>query len=200
MATVPEPTTEEIRAKLEDIFARPEFSPNAGNIWLTKLLELLAEFFAWLGGLHEDAPLLFWLLLIGALALLAVLLAHILWTVRRVLFANARLPGEDKARAQRRQLSLTFLEEANRRAELADFTEAIRFLFLALVYWFDETGRVSFQRACTNREYLRLFEDNPELQGHLQVFVDILDDHWYGQRPTDLRQYQDCRALYEKIA
>jgi hypothetical protein len=31
------------------------------------------------------------------------------------------------------------------------------------------------------------------------VFVDTLDDCWYGQRATDREHYQDCLARYESL-
>lgn len=198
LATVPQPTGEEIRDKLADIFARPEFSPQPDSL-LSALVELLVAFFVWLGELHATAPVLFWVLLIGCIVLLLLLAAHITWTVRRVLFAGGRAASAAKGREERRRLSQSYFEEARLKAGKAEYTEAIRFLFLALVYRLDETGRVNFQQAYTNREYLGLFEDNPPLQGNLRVFVDILDDHWYGQQPTDLQHYQGCLALYETI-
>jgi hypothetical protein len=199
LAVVPQPTAEDIRAKLADIYARPEFSPDSRSTWLDKLLEAFVAFFEWLGGLHQAAPLVFWLLLFGTVLLLVVLVAIITLKVRRFVYAGTRLAGDEKAREKRERLSQTYLEEAGRRSAEEDFTEAIRCLFLALVYRFDETGRVNFQRAYTNREYLGLFDDNPTLEEHLKVFVDILDDHWYGQHPANARQYHDCLALYEKI-
>src|SRR5439155_22300924 len=103
------------------------------------------------------------------------------------------------AEAKRGRLSLAYHEEARRRARQREFTEAIRFLFLSLVYRFDESGRIGFQRAATNREYLALFAERPRVQAELKVFVDTLDDHWYGQQPTNERQYESCLALYEQL-
>jgi hypothetical protein len=177
--------------------ARPEFAPPGGaQLWL---LQRLADFFDWLGGLREVNPILFWVLLAGALLLLALLAAHIAWTVRRALFVGPRLAGSEPPGERRERLSLAYWEEARRRAARGEFTEAIRFLFLSLVYRFDESGRALFQEAYTNREYLGLFADRPQVQAELRVFVDTLDEHWYGQRPTDEQQYRDCLALYERL-
>ena len=52
----------------------------------------------------------------------------------------------------------------------------------------------------TNREYLALFAERPRVNADLKVFVDTLDDHWYGQRPTDQAQYVQCLALYETLS
>src|SRR5438876_755292 len=70
---------------------------------------------------------------------------------------------------------------------------------LARPYRLDEEGRVLFQRGCTNREYLALFTDRPEVGRDLRVFVDTLDANWYGQRATDERRYAECLALYEGL-
>ena len=33
----------------------------------------------------------------------------------------------------------------------------------------------------------------------LKVFVDTLDDHWYGQRATERERYENCLTLYESL-
>jgi hypothetical protein len=103
------------------------------------------------------------------------------------------------ASAERARLSQACRQEACDRAAAGDFTEAIRFLFLSLVYRFDEEGRVLFQQAYTNREYPGLFDDRPQVNQDLRVFVDVLDANWYGQQPTDRRRYEECLALYDRL-
>jgi hypothetical protein len=198
-AVAPQPSEDEIRRQLDDIFSRPEFSGHGRETWLMQIAKWLGELLQWLGGLHEKAPVLYWVLLVGCLVALVLLLTHIGWTVRRVLFTGARLLEADEPERQRSRLSRTYWEEANRAAAAMDFTEAIRFLFLSLVYRFDESGRVNFQQAYTNREYLALFADRPPVHDPLKVFVDTLDDYWYGLRATDRRQYEECLALFEGL-
>lgn len=192
------PDPDVIRHRLEEIQSRPEFHPEQAD-FEKRLLDYIGSFIEWLNGLRDTAPVLFWIIIISLIALLILLLAHITWTTARVLGLGDRPTREEDARAQRGRLSAAYREEAARRAEQGDFTEAIRFLFLSLVYRFDEAGRVSFQKAYTNREYLTLFADRPAVQHDLKVFVDTLDDHWYGQRPTDRPRYENCLALYESL-
>lgn len=192
----PEPSEATIRQKLVEILARPEFSPDPRQDWLGALVQ---GFFAWLAGLHESNVVLFWLILVGCVVLLLILVGHVGWTVSRVFSAGGQRPDPETAEAKRQRLSLAHWEEALRRAQQREFTEAIRFLFLSLVYRFDESGRVGFQQAATNREYLASLADRPRVQADLKVFVDTLDDHWYGQHPTEERQYQSCLALYEHL-
>jgi hypothetical protein len=197
LSRVPHPGDEAVRRRLQEVYERPEFRPQGDTDWLRKLLE---AFFAWLGGLHGTAPLLFWALLVGCLVLLAVILAHLAWTVRRAFAVAGRSRARDAGAAARRRLSLACREEAARRAAAHDYVEAIRLLFLALVYRFDEEGRVSFERAYTNREYLHLFADRPTTHDGLKVFVDTLDDQWYGQRPGEQGQYERCLSLYDRLS
>lgn len=197
---IPQPTDDQVRRQLEDVFNRPEFSPRDEAFWVRWFLNGLRHFFEWLGGLYTSAPVLFWMLLAGCLTLLILLLTHITWTVRRVWFRSARSTQDEPSGTERQRLSLRFRDEAAMRASQADFTEAIRCLFLSLVYRFDESGRDDFPQSSTNREYLARFADRPPVQERLSVFVDTLDDYWYGQRPTERRQYLDCLALYEQLA
>ena len=59
---------------------------------------------------------------------------------------------------------------------------------------------MSFQKAYTNREYLSLLDARLPVRDQLRVFVDTLDDHWYGQRPSDRPQYERCLQIYEQLA
>lgn len=199
LAAVPRPTDDQVRRALDDVLSRHEFSPARQSNWFQRILEWMGGFFGWLGELGESSPSLFWLLLVGCLVLLLLLVAHLAWSVRRGFFTGTGKLRKEKAPERRDRLSLTYWEEAGRRAALMDFTEAIRFLFLSLVYRFDERGRVNFQQAYTNREYLALFMDRPPVYDQLKVFVDTLDDYWYGQRGTDQGRYENCLALYREL-
>ena len=194
----PHPDEAAIRERLDDIYSRPEFrrkddSPD----WLERQLE---AFFKWLGSLRADAPFLYWLLLILCGAALGALVLLVVVRVRRAFFIGDADRQQAAAQAERRQRSRAYEEEAGRRADAGEFTEAVRFLFLALVYRFDESGRVLFRASFTNREYLHLFADRPAMAEELRVFVDALDEHWYGQRPTGEQEYRRCRTLFERLS
>jgi hypothetical protein len=190
------PPPPRIRQELEAVYRRPEFRGPESSGWLHEFLSSIVE---WFGALRVAAPPLFWLLLITCVLLLCLLLFWVGWRVRRAFYLGERA-GREKADAQRRvRLSADYAAEARRQAERGDFTEAIRCLFLSLIYHFDESGRVGLQRAYTNHEYLELVAAQPEVRDGLRLFVDTLDEHWYGQRPAGRDQYQDCLALYERI-
>jgi len=205
-AEVPQPSPDAIHRRLNDILSRPEFAPEKepSDNWFRADLRWVAQriidFFDWLGSLQTDAPLLFWLLMSVLVLLLIFLTVYVGRRIGRILYLGARPRGEESAHQRRQRLSLLYRAEADRWAGRGDFTEAIRYLFLSLVYRFDEAGRVNFQQACTNREYLALFAQRPRASAELKVFVDTLDDHWYGERPTDQARYEECRALYDDLS
>lgn len=193
------PTPDAIRAATAEVFKLPEFRPGGAlPEWVRGVLRALAEFFAWLGSLWDTSPLLFWTLLIGCVLLLAALVTHIVLQLRWAVAAGQR--RAEAARAERERRSAEYDREADARAAAGDFTEAVRFLFLALVYRFDEAGRVSFRKAYTNREYLELSADRADVRAALRVMVDVLDDHWYGQTPCGRGRYDECRAAYDRLA
>src|SRR5205814_10514735 len=136
----------------------------------------------------------------GCIALLILVVALMVCQVRRALGGGRGRAKGRAAAAERVRQSRACRDEALQRAAAGEYTEAIRYLFLSLVYRFDESGRVSFQKAYTNREYLSLLDARLPVREQLRVFVDTLDDHWYGQQPTDRPQYERCLQTYEQLA
>src|SRR5439155_6858342 len=130
-------------------YAGREFSTTSGYDWLRLLLEWLVGFLNWIAAVRAGSPVIFWLLVVVCVVLLALVLAHLAWTIRRIFVLQTEPHGPDAAAGKRQRLSGAYWEEARKRAAQQDYTEAIRNLFLSLVYRFDESGRVSFQRAWT---------------------------------------------------
>lgn len=187
-------TDDEILQRLKEVLARPEFGERKDSFsWFLR-------FFDWLGDLYFNDPFLYYVLLTSCLVLLVLLISHIVWTVVRVMsFSRRHGSTEETPEARRQRLSAEHLAEARRRADQGDFTEAIRFLFLSLVHRFDESGQVGLRQDLTNREYLALFNHREAVQSRLRVFVDTLDENWYGQHPTARIQYEDCWQLFQAL-
>jgi hypothetical protein len=184
-----------IRAEVSRVYNRPEFRADEGDSDFDKAIR---AFLAKLGTLHDDAPALFWLVLIGCILLLCLLVGHIVWTIVRAVHIGRR-PGLVSHAEARRRLSAGFRLTADLAAEAGDYTEAVRNLFLSLVYAFDEGGRVPFKPSLTNREYLHFFDDRPAISRSLGVFVNLLDANWYGERHTGPEDYEQCRSLFERV-
>jgi hypothetical protein len=190
---------DQIRRTADEVFSRPEFGPDAGvPNWF---LKAIGQFFRWLGSLASVNPMLFWIILGGCvlflIALVGYAVASLGWGFE--FGASAARRRAAAAAAERRRRSAEFRTEAAAAAGRGDFTEAIRCLFLALVHRLDEQGRIGFQKARTNREYLGLLDADPNVRGELTVFVDTLDDHWYGQRPAGRDRFDDCQSRFDRL-
>ncbi|MFO0809515.1 MAG: DUF4129 domain-containing protein [Gemmataceae bacterium] len=189
---------DQVRRAVDEVFKRPEFGEQV-NWWLIALKPLIA-FFRWLGTLSSVDPILFWVIFIGSLLLLVLMILLIVFQLRSAFATSSRRPGAKAAAAERARRSAECRALATDCAARGDYTEAVRQLFLSLVYLYDEKGRINFRQAYTNREYLGLLDDQRDARAGLQLFVDALDDHWYGQSPTDRSLYEACRVRYEALA
>lgn len=194
----PSPSPDEIHRKTQEVFQRPEFQKTEISGFWIWLARQLASFFQWLGGLQAGAPALFWLILVSCVVLLIAIITLMVFQVRAAFAGGGRRRREAAEQTTRLRLSDEYHKESARLAAAGDYTEAIRCLFLSLVYRFDERGRVNFHKEYTNREYLELMSDRT--RDALRVLVDILDDNWYGQRPSLRQQYVDSLAVYERLS
>ncbi|VTU00963.1 Uncharacterized protein OS=Roseiflexus castenholzii (strain DSM 13941 / HLO8) GN=Rcas_2512 PE=4 SV=1 [Gemmataceae bacterium] len=197
-AAPPSPPPDAVRRTLGDVFERPEFQPREARGG-GALFKALRDFFEWLGGLRAGAPVLFWVLLLGCVGALVLLVALIVWQVGRALGSGTEARRAE-AETRRRGLAADHRGEAGRLAAAGEYAEAVRHLFLSLIYRLDESGRVGLNKAYTNHEYLELLGDRLPSPGSLKIIVDTLDDCWYGQRACRAEQYQTCLAVYEQHA
>jgi hypothetical protein len=78
---------------------------------------------------------------------------------------------------------LTSVEALNRAQQFAnagDYRTAVRQLYLATLLWLDEHGRLRYDHALTNREYLQAAASEPALVSSLRPVVETFDRIWYG--------------------
>jgi hypothetical protein len=190
--------TTSINEQLSRIFARSEFQEQQPEPW-DFIVEWLKTWFKWLGGLYDGSPLFFWILFAISLIVLVFLLAHMAYTVYRVFSADRFFREQSSGKSLRRQLSLHYQTLAEEAKQKQDYTEAIRYLFLSLVYHYDENDQFAFRPALTNREYLAGFTDRAPLLQQLTGFVDVLDNHWYGMRPCSEATYQSYRQSFDQL-
>ncbi|HEY3788221.1 MAG TPA: hypothetical protein VGL71_05160 [Urbifossiella sp.] len=193
----PSPSPDAVRVKKTEVFDRPEFkSAEVKDNWFIRAVRAFIE---WLGDFSAVAQVVFWLILAACIALILAIVVYAIYTVRKSYSLGRLGSRRDGSHAARIMLSASYRLEAERRAATGDFTEAIRYLFLSLVYRFDEQGRVSLDKAYTNRQYLGLLGDRTPVRAALRLMVDFLDDHWYGQRPCEHRQYEEFLTVYERL-
>jgi len=80
-----------------------------------------------------------------------------------------------------------------------DYREAIRYLYLACLIRLDERGLLRYDRTLTNREYLRVVSNNPDLLDELRPIVYTFDRAWYGFVSIDENGYEEFREHVEAL-
>jgi hypothetical protein len=113
--------------------------------------------------------------IIAMIALLGPPLVRYLigWNRRRTR-ASPRGHDEDVA------TSAEAIERAEAASSAQDYRRALRLMYLAALLKLDEIGALRYDRAQTNREYVRQVALQPALSTALQPVVEMFDDAWYG--------------------
>ncbi|HEX9987221.1 MAG TPA: DUF4129 domain-containing protein [Chloroflexia bacterium] len=174
-------------------------SDKLGNRWarlgLAVLVGLLvgALFFAGLGAIDDT------ILLLGAVGLVvaAIVVGLLVAGLGRGSAPSARPPAISELAAA---LGMNAAEARRRSAEAAgegDYRGAIRYRCLAVLLALDEVGRLTFDRAATNREYL--YRAPGTLQEELQPLLTRFDAIWYGGSPTDGEEWAEYSERAARI-
>lgn len=91
------------------------------------------------------------------------------------------------------------LDKASEKSEEGNYRDAVRYLYLSALLLLEERNVLRYDRAKTNREYLRSVADRPELAQPLRSVVDIFDRVWYGFQPLSASDYQYYQAEVEAL-
>ena len=190
--------------RLEDILARPEFQWQPQTVsplqvlW-DRVMEFLLKATAWilrLGGSSSQVvpgwvgPLVVALLFGG-------MVAYIIHGAWKSTVSEAELLSPD---ANIETLSPeSSLQRAQQMAESGDYRQATRYLYLSALLRLDENGLLRYDRALTNREYLRQAASQPGLVGPLRAIIETFDRVWYGFQPIDASAYQDYAQKIQQL-
>jgi hypothetical protein len=127
-------------------------------------------------------------------------LAGGLWLARRwlrrlllELVADADL-GSAGALSDLPPSSAAARDQAAALAQIGNYREGIRRLYLAALLQLEERGLLRYDRSLTNREYLGQLRQRPALQARLAPIVGTFDDVWYGVHEPDAAAFADYAA------
>jgi hypothetical protein len=183
------------QSKLDEILARPEFQtetteerPNPIRDFFNNLRRRILEFLNRL--LPGSVP-------IGAgvpnvvLFFTALLLAGILaMALRGMLHGAVNEADLDEMDEGGELLTAdTALQRAQETAQTGDYRMAVRYLYLSTLLQLEERGLLRYDRARTNREYLRSVAHRADLSAILRDVVDVFDRTWYGFQMLDEATY-----------
>ena len=127
---------------------------------------------------------------LGAVVLVVLLAVLIPILVRYfVKAASRRAAGDDLAHDAEVSTSAEAVQRAQQASFGQDYRLALRMLYLAALLKLDEVGALRYDRALTNREYVRQVVLQPALASALSPVVEIFDDAWYGYKPVTADGY-----------
>lgn len=176
---------------------------NATNRLMGRAFEIVSGWFRalgdWFGELATEHPLLGIAFMLGIVLVLALLIWHIVWTVRGVLRESSRMAAGDVAEEPEPD-SLQHLARAGALAGGGQHVDAIRELFLAAVLHLDEAELAPYSRSDTNREYLRrLRRMHPQSEAPVARIAELVELHWYGMQPAGGDDYERARGAAEEV-
>jgi len=195
------PSEQALRRSLRDILASGyQLTPPVRvqiEEWLAWLLRSIGRL---LSGLSEAGPLAglplwaTWVIAGVLIALLVLILAHIVVTVRRALVEPSvrRDAATRRRRRENPRALLAAAEEALRRSE---YDRAVRLLYRAALVRLDRLGVLTHDAARTNWENLRaLRSEEPAVRDAMAELARAVDDTVYGGAAASRSTAERCRA------
>jgi hypothetical protein len=194
---------ESVRSLAREILARDEYARfrPLGSEWLERLAHGLARGLEWLSGLWVTNPALYLLLLVGLVALAALLGAHVVWSVRRAL---AAAPPAAPARRPARAPDLAAEGEALARE--GRFLEAAHAMHLACLAALLGAGALELRRHDPNRTLRRRISRAAIPEAARRDFLTLLgrlERRWFRDRSPaddDRELFDAWRRLHARLA
>ena len=188
----------ELRARAAEILARPEYARfrTIPAEALRQLLAQLEHWLSWLTELHERSPVLYFSLLLGLTALAAVLLTHVIWSLR----AAFRVPAAEAAAPARGERD--FVAEAQTLAQRGDYLEASHRLLLASLAHAARSRLLELRPDDGNQAVCRKLQDSalpPALKQRWTQLIARTDAQWFGARVQSEELYGQWRTVYAEL-
>ena len=179
---------EAVRAKVDEILARPEFAGERSVLgqWFGDVIEDILDAIGDLFGFGPAAA--GEVLTVILYVALAVALALIVWRIVRARLAARAEEGVEPVEidpARARRLRVGELRRNARSAHAAgNHVLALRLYFTALVVGLGEKGDLEYRDAWTNRELLERGEPSERVERKLSPLVRGLDEKSFGGVPA----------------
>ncbi len=200
------------RARLEGILARPEYSPEVQKEstfkrWLKMFLNALARFFDGLerspkkdpGGVSAGTITAFRILvalLVGAATVFGLI--HLLKRIKR-----RRKSAEEKdvreVLGEELPEDITaadLLTNARELARQGDFRTAIRRAYIAALFELELRGKLRMHRSKTNRDYLDSLRSEREIFPSFSLMTGTFEKTWYGQKQSTEDEFNGFVSRY----
>lgn len=201
----PLPDDSAIRQTASEILRGPDYlltpAPQDSEALLFKLLESLRRvaraIVEWSVELREQSPGLYWLVMIVLLVVLAALLWHIAYSLRKAFTRSddATLAAKEIEQHDEPALWERRASEAHARG---DRVYALRCLLMAGLVRLEAGQKKRLRRGATNREILRKYRNSAAFEP-LKLMVDLVDVKWYGGAACEAADYDAGAQAYARL-
>lgn len=159
-------------------------------------------------GMSVVAQVLSWVTIIGAAAVLTLILAKIISRRRAVtppaapaLAPIPDLESEDTTADQLPEDEWLWL--ARQKAEEGDLRQALRALFLAVLSLLGAQGLILIRKSKSNFDYERELRRKPDSGPHLDEIFSadrkLFERCWYGAHPVTIAEFEQSDSLYQRL-
>lgn len=194
------------RTVVGEILSRREFAELEESTWARRIRDVIVDFFRSIPKLFDHMPRwLGYLLLAWMLLTLLAILAHLLYVISGMLGIRdvKRAAGAPSPRELHGVTDLdpdSVYAEALRRLGEQDWTEAVRYLYVAAILWLDRAGFVRLRESKTNRDYVRELAARPACRAPFENLTRCFENSIYGGRPADQAICNEMTAHMEALA
>jgi hypothetical protein len=188
---------------LSEILSREEFQwadgtePSRSNDLLARFLEFLSRLFPDVS-INLGGEAVGNLIAIGGAVILAIAMFFALRGLFLDFIAETEIGDRDEL-ADEQLTAETALKRAQTLSTGGDYRMAVRYLYLSTLLIMEERGLFRYDRAKTNREYLRSLQERPELALILKDVVEVFDRVWYGFQPLSKSDYSQYQTRVEAL-
>jgi hypothetical protein len=188
-----------IRAITAEVLARDEYAKyrSLSAESLRKFFEWVRDALDWLPGLHTTSPLLFWSVMALLALVNALLITHIVWSVRSALRRSA---VQELAEGPRK--SPDFLAQAEQLASRGAYLEAAHRLLLAALAHAARARVLELRPDDGNRTVCRKLRASslpPALTQQLIELIGRTEASWFGARENGPELYAAWLDLYGRL-
>lgn len=189
------PPADSLRRVLDSVFAGPDYRWLPEVDPLASLRRWLYSLTAWLDGLSEHSPALYWLLIGAMAAVLVAILVHAVWILVRTLRAAGAPPTAATVSLAEPRGAAWFRREAQGLARRGRYVEAMQAEFRALVLDLDQRRVLRFHPSKTPVEYTGEARLTGSSRDSFRELVSLLYGYAFARRPCGPEEFRAWHAL-----
>jgi len=198
------------RAAIAEVLTRPEFADLQAdpNRLGRHLMEWLSALLEGIGSAIRHLPgWMVWTIVAWMILTLLAILAHLVYTLWKVLGGSSRPSGAGslRSRTQGEILGIRNLEfeavhsEACRLLASHDWLAATRYFYVAAILWLDRQGAIVFRPSKTNRDYIGELQSQARFQDPFDRLTACFESIVYAGQSATAATSRDMADTVESL-